>query len=69
MAHRVVTLIIIIAFGGVGSCVRLATARARERAGLPPPVRVKLPLYYWALFVLLLGINLAYFFSDSHQAP
>ena len=50
MAHSVVTLIIIIAFAGIGAgFLRLATARAaraRERAGLPARVRVKLPLYY-----------------------
>jgi hypothetical protein len=68
MAHWVVTLVII-AFAGICGCLRLATARARERAGLPAPVRVKLPLYYWALFFLLLGINMAYLFSHSHRAP
>ena len=66
-AHWVVTLII--AFAGICGCLRFATARARERAGLPAPVRVKLPLYYWALFFLLLGINTVYLFSHSHGAP
>jgi hypothetical protein len=69
MAHSVVTLIIIIAFAGIGAgYLRLATARARERAGLPSRVRAKLPLYIWALLIFLLGINMAYLFSDSHRA-
>ena len=68
MAHSVVTLIIIIAFAGIGAgYLKLATARARERAGLSARVPVKLPLYYWALMILLLGINTAYLFSDSHR--
>jgi uncharacterized metal-binding protein len=69
MARWVVALVIIIAFAGICGCLRVVTARARERAGLPAPVRVKLPLYYWVLFFLLLGINMAYFFSHSHRVP
>jgi hypothetical protein len=68
MAYWAVTLIII-AFAGIYGCLRLAIARARERAGLPAPVRVKLPFYFWALFVLLAWINAASLFSHSHGAP
>ena len=68
MAYWVVALIII-AFAAVCGCLRFACARARERAGLPARVRVKLPFYYWALYFLLLCINTAYVFSHSHGAP
>jgi hypothetical protein len=68
MAYWAVTLIII-AFAGIYGCLRLAIARARERAGLPAPVRVKLPFYFWALFILLACINAASLFSHSHGAP
>ena len=34
--------------------LKFTSARARERAGLPPRVPVKLPLYWWALYILLL---------------
>jgi hypothetical protein len=49
--------------------LRFAGARARERAGLPPRVRVKLPLSWWAIVILLLCINAASLFSHSHVAP
>ena len=67
MAYWVVPLII--AFAGICGCLRFACARARERAGLPARVRVKLPLYFWALFILLLCINTAFLSSHSHGAP
>jgi hypothetical protein len=73
MAHSVVALMIIIAFAGIGAgYLRLATARAaraRELAGLPARVRVKLPLYICALLIFLLCINTAFLFSHSHGAP
>ena len=72
MAHSVVTLIIIIAFAGIGAgLIRLATARAaraRERAGLPARVPVKLPLYWWA-FMILVIVNSAFLLLRSHGAP
>jgi hypothetical protein len=68
MAYWVVALIII-AFAAVCGCLRFACARARERAGLPARVRVKLPLYIWAIFTLLLCINAASLLSHSHAAP
>jgi protein-S-isoprenylcysteine O-methyltransferase Ste14 len=43
--------------------LKRAAARARERAGLPPRAQVKLPLYWWVLSFLLLGINAVFVFS------
>jgi hypothetical protein len=67
MAHWVVTLVI--ALVGIAGCfLRLANARARERAGLPSPVRVKLPLH-WCLFLFLLieaGIAFVFYTVPSH---
>jgi hypothetical protein len=68
MARSVVALIII-AFAGIGAgYLRFTSARARERAGLPARVRVKLPLYWWA-FMILVIVNSAFLFLRSHGAP
>jgi hypothetical protein len=67
--HWVVPLIIfVIALTTIYGYLRFASARARERAGLPPRVPVKLPLYYWALYILLLCYIIADLFSHSHGA-
>jgi hypothetical protein len=51
MAHWVYTLII--AITGTGSVVlHMMTAHARERAGLPPPVRVKRLISGLIIFLL-----------------
>ena len=67
MAYLAVSLII--AFAAAYGCLRLACARARERAGLPARARVKLPLSWWVVSILLLFINAAFLFSHSHRAP
>jgi hypothetical protein len=72
MGNWVIVLIIIAfaaAFAAVRGYLNFLSARARERAGLPPRARVKLPLYVWALLILLLCINAASFFSHSHGVP
>jgi hypothetical protein len=70
MAHWVVPLIIfIIALTTIYGYLRFASARARERAGLPPRVRVKLPLYVWALLIFLMCNSLASLLLHSHGAP
>jgi hypothetical protein len=46
--------------------LKRAAARARERAGLPPRARVKLPVYWWVLSFLLLGINAVCCVLTSH---
>jgi tetratricopeptide (TPR) repeat protein len=67
--HWVVPLIIfVIALTTLYGYLRFAAARARERAGLPPRLRVKLPLYYWALYILLLCYIIADLFSRFHGA-
>jgi|HubBroStandDraft_4_1064222.scaffolds.fasta_scaffold1031137_1 hypothetical protein len=69
MAHWVVTLVI--ALTGIASCfVRLASARARERAGTPAPVRAKLPLPWGLILFLLIEIGIAFVFYTlrSHGA-
>ena len=48
--------------------LKRAAARARERAGLPPRAPVKLPLYWWVLSFLVVGINAVFVFSHSHIA-
>jgi hypothetical protein len=64
MAHWVVTLVI--ALIGIASCLlRLANARAREHAGLPPPVRVKLPLHWCLVALLLVEAGAAFVFYTS----
>jgi hypothetical protein len=68
MAYCLVALLFIALVAGYGY-LRFASARARERAGLPPRVRVKLPLYFWAIVILLLCINAASLFSHSHVTP
>jgi hypothetical protein len=66
MAYLAIPLFI--AFVAAYGCLRLACARARERAGLPARVRVKLPLSWWVFSFLLLGINAVFVFSHSHIA-
>ena len=69
MAHWVVPLIIfVVALTAIYGYLRFASARTRERAGLPPRVPVKLPLYYWALYILLLCYIIADLFSRFHGA-
>ena len=67
MAYLAVPLYIALVAGY--GYLRFACARARERAGLPKLVPVKLPLYIWALLIFLLCINTAFLFSHSHGAP
>ena len=67
MAYLAVPLFIALVAGY--GYLRFACARARERAGLPARVRVKLPLSWWAIVILLLCINAASLFSHSHGAP
>ena len=67
MAYLAVPLLFVALVAGYGY-LRFTSARARERAGLPPRVPVKLPLYWWALYILLLCYIIADLFSHSHGA-
>lgn len=65
MAHWVV-LPISIAFAALYGYLRFVAARTRERAGLPPRPRVKVPLYIWALLFLLIFRYTGFLLLDSH---
>jgi hypothetical protein len=65
MAHWVHTLIIAIIGTGHVS-LRLVNARARERAGLPPPVKVKRPVLGLTL-LLLIELLLIYVFYTGYS--
>jgi hypothetical protein len=67
MAYLAVPLLFVALVAGYGY-LRFTSARARERAGLPARVRVKLPLYWWA-FMILVIVNSAFLFLRSHGAP